>query len=205
MNFATHAWLPLVLILAGAGKLRSEGALSALAPGDATSDIAVQSSGPSPRKIESFGETFVLLRSSRSESVDTEEYSLNGEPPGNWSQLLTYQRFSLSSPLAADQYVRDLKSTLARDASGPRFRLLEQHTGASIFALQYNGSQAGSPQVVLALAIVPEAERPNQLHLIQFALNPDRVPLPQMELLMKRWQAQFSAQAALVSDQKQPP
>lgn len=157
---------------------------------------AVEKAGAERRTIQQYGMTFVLLRSSRQDNVETEEYFLEHESPENWSQMLTYQRVLMPEPLGADQYTTWLKRRFEESAAGPRLRTVQQGKLASIFGVQYPKTPKAEEEFCLALVTSPDAGRPNELHVVQFAINLARLPVEEMELQVKRWQARFQSQAA---------
>lgn len=161
----------------------------------------VAASAPSADRhvIQQYGLTFVLARSSRSESTETEEYFIQGESAESWSQMITYQRLVLPDPIATDHYVIWLKKHFDQTPGGPRLKLVQQGKAASIFGVQYPKSEKSGEQFELVLVTVADPRRPNELHLIQYAINPDRVSLEEMELQVKRWQTRFQSQAASLS------
>lgn len=146
--------------------------------------------------IQQDGLTFVLAHSTRSDSVETEEYFLEKESPESWSQMLTYQRVMLPEPLASDHYVSWLKQHLEQSPGGPRLRIVQQGKNASIFGIHYGKTANAGEQFGLALITTADPRRPNELHLIQYTINTGRIPVNEMEVLVKRWQARFQSQAA---------
>ncbi len=164
-----------------------------------SSPAALSDSNGVARTIQQYGLTFVLARSVRSDGVDTEEYFLKGETDATWSQMITYQRISLPEPLGADQYVTWLKRHMEQVANGPRLRVVLDGKVASIFGVHYATAEGVDGQFGLALVTRADLRRPNVLHLIQFAVNPARLSVEEMELQVKRWQARFQSQAASIS------
>ena len=146
--------------------------------------------------LQQYGSTFERIHSSREDSVETEEYVLQGETAENWTQMLTYQRISAAEPIAADQYVALLKRHLHETPHRPRFRVLQQSKAAALFGVHYPSSSSADEQLGLVLVTVPDGKRPNEVHLIQFAVSPARLPPDELELQVKRWQARLQSQAA---------
>jgi len=179
-------------------RIDAEPSTNAGAPSRAAEETApaVAPAAPERRTIQQFGLTFVLSRSTRSDSTETEEYFLEGESAESWSQMITYQRITLPEPLGADLYVTWLKKHFEQSPGGPRLKVVQQGKAASIFGVQYAKTDKSPEQFGLALVSVADPRRPNQLHLIQYAINPSRVSLEEMELQVKRWQARFQSQAA---------
>lgn len=155
--------------------------------------LAEQSSGT--KTLTEFGQSYVLNSSQRSESLNTEEYVLQGETAENWSQAIVYQRILFATPAAPDSLVGSIKKRLEESAADAQLRLILQGRNASIFAVHYAKSAHHSEQVAIALAAVADPKRPNELHVIQFALRPERLDLATMESMVKRWQARFQSQA----------
>ena len=151
------------------------------------------------RTIQQDGLTFTLARSARADTVETEEYFLEGENAETWSQMIAYQRVALPEPVGADQYVGWLKRQLEQHGSSPRVRILQQGKSAAIFGVQYDRSENAAEQFGLALATIADPRRPNELHLIQYLVSPSRMSIEDMEVRVKRWQARFQSQAASLS------
>lgn len=149
-----------------------------------------------PRTLRHDGLTFVLARSTRHDSTETEEYFLQGESQESWSQMITYQRVTLPEPLGTDAYISWMKKRFEQNPGGPRLKVVQQGKTASIFGVQYPKTEKTDPQFGLALAMVADPRRPNELHIIQYVINPARVSLADMELQVKRWQTRFQSQAA---------
>ena len=166
------------------------------APGEAAAAAADPRAG---RTIQQDGFTFVLRRSTRKETVDTEEYFLPNETPENWSQMVSYQRVQLPQPMGADLYVGWLKSQIEESSGSPRLRVVQSGKEASIFGVQYPKDGKADEQFALALVTVPDPRRPNELHLIQYSIQTQRVPVQDMELQVKRWRARFQSQAGGLS------
>lgn len=148
------------------------------------------------KTLTEFGESYVLNSSQRSDVLNTEEYILAGQTPENWSQAIIYQRIAFSAPAAPDSLVGSIKKRIEEVSPRSQLRLVSQGKSASIFAVHYAKTAQQPEQVAIALAAVADPKRPNELHLIQFALRPDRLDLATMERLVKRWQARFQSQAA---------
>ena len=151
---------------------------------------------PPQRVLEQYGSVFVLSRSTQEHGVQTEEYLLQGDTREEWTQLLTYQRIATAEPMGADQYVGLLMRHLGEAVSAPRFRVLQQGRDAAIFGVHYPAAVRSEEQFGVALVTVPDARRPSEIHVIQFAVSPQRVPPGELDLLVKRWQARFQTQAA---------
>lgn len=147
------------------------------------------------RTIQQDGLTFTLARSSRMDTVEIEEYFLEGENAETWSQMIAYQRIALPEPVGADQYVGWLKRQLEQRGGGPRMRIVQQGKSAAIFGVQYDRTENAAEQFGLALATIADPRRPNELHLIQYLVSPSRMSVEDMEVRVKRWQARFQSQA----------
>jgi hypothetical protein len=161
--------------------------------------VATPSAPALAHVIEQSGLSFVRSASFCKENVDTEEYVLQGEGSENWSQMLTYQRVHVPQPAVVDRYVAALKLNIERMFSAARVRIVQQGRTGAIFAVHYPKTDKIPEQVSLAFVAVPDARRPNELHVIQYSVNPQRLPVEDMELQVKRWQARFQAQLAAVA------
>ncbi|PTY05270.1 hypothetical protein DB347_17555 [Opitutaceae bacterium EW11] len=162
---------------------------AALPPPPSTSRLETET-------LQLYGQTFVLTGSIHSDVVHTEEYVLQGESADNWSQLLTYQRVRLPEPFPTDEYVMLLKRCLEQRGGAPRIRIVQQGKTASLFGIHYLATDRTPEQVALALLTIADPQRPNELHLVQYAVNPARLSLEEMELQIKRWQGRLQSQAA---------
>lgn len=148
------------------------------------------------RVLHEFDETFVCASSERNESTDTETYLLESESVDSWTEMITYQRITFAGPVRPDQFVGLLKSRFKEGQPGAGFRLVQQGRSASIFAVHYPRGASQVEQVEIALATVADPKRPNELHVVQFAVCPERLEVARMEVLIRRWQARFQSQAA---------
>ena len=148
--------------------------------------------------IQQYGLTFILSRSTRSDSTATEEYFLQGESAESWSQMITYQRLILAEPLGAGEYVTWLKKHFEQTHGGPRLKVVRLGKAASIFGVQYDKTDTTGGQFGLVLVTVADPRRPNELHLIQYAINVNRISPEETDLQIKRWQALFQSQAESV-------
>lgn len=160
---------------------------------------AVSTSSAERRTIQQYGLTYILARSTRNDSTETEEYFLQGESAASWSQMITYQRLVLAESLSTAEYVGWLKKHFEKVSGGPRLKVVQQGKAASIFGVHYGKTDTMGEQFGLALVTKADPRRPNELHLVQYAINIDRVSIEQMELQVKRWQALFQSQAASIS------
>lgn len=190
--FAAFAW---AVLLWATGTASAEPSVEGSAQVRPTEPVAL---APQAQRhsIQQFGLTFLLGSSERTDSVSTEVYRLQGESAESWTQLLVYQRISLPLPLTTERYLAWLQQQLASRASPPKLRVLQQGKATSLFALHYPPHGGASEQVSLALLTIADPRRPNELHLVQFVLNPGRVNVDEMELHLRRWQARFQSQAA---------
>jgi len=151
------------------------------------------------RTVELYGMKYVLMGSSRNDSVETEEYVLENESASNWTQLLTYQRITLPEPTAADKYVMQLKRHMEQTAHAPRFKPVQQGREAALFGVHYPPTDTQPEQFGLALVTVPDSRRPNELHLIQYSAKPEKLNPAELDLQVRRWQARFQSQASSVA------
>lgn len=151
---------------------------------------------PGLRTVQLYGSKYVLVGSSRTDSVETEEYVQEGQTKDNWTQMLTYQRVVRPEPAAADSYAVALKRHLEQIPNAPRVRSVQQSKMAAILGAHYPEIQGRPEQFSLALVIVPDSRRPNEVHVVQYVAKPQLVPPSDLELEVKRWQARFQSQAA---------
>lgn len=197
-SFLRRGLLGFVLLVVASVTLAA--ADSSLALNASSPDVALPSSSTSsssePETLQQYGQTFVLAGSTHTDVVHTEEYVLQGESVDNWSQLLTYQRVRLPEPFPTDEYVMLLKRCLEQRGGAPRIRIVQQGKTASLFGIHYPATDRTPEQVALALLTIADPQRPNELHLVQYAVNPARLSLEEMELQIKRWQGRLQSQAA---------
>lgn len=200
LRIAARRVLPIIVF---AVHLRAGGAATVAVTSQPAENGKVVSAAQVPpadrRTIQQYGLTFVLARSSRSDSTETEEYFIQGESAESWSQMITYQRLVLPDPIGADHYVLWLKKHFEQTPGGPRLKIVQQGKVSSIFGVQYAKSEKSGEQFELVLVSVADPRRPNELHLVQYSINPERVSLEEMELQVKRWQTLFQSQAASIS------
>lgn len=203
MNIITTSAGLLLLISALAnaadGEVQSSSAEAALASTYDNNRSVAAASETERRTIQQYGLTFILTRSVRHDSTETEEYFLQGESAESWSQMITYQRLILAESLTAAEYVTWLKKHFDQVERAPRLKVVQQSKAAAIFGVHYAKTDTAGEQFGLALVTMADPRRPNELHLVQYVINIDRVPLEQMELQVKRWQALFQSQAASLS------
>ena len=187
--------LCVALILAGGAVSAASPALEANGGGE---DPALSTSEP-PRLLQQYGSVFERVSSLRADGVETEEYVLQGETRETWTQMLTYQRITAAEPMAADQYVGLLKRHLEQVPHAPRFRVVQQGRSAAIFGVHYAAHASAEEQFGIVLVSVPDERRPNELHVIQFVVNPRRLGPEELETQVKRWQTRFQSQASAFS------
>lgn len=188
--------LPAVVFLGLRANAETAATESTTPPSAESAEPATRAAATETRVLRHDGLTFLLSRSTKHDSTETEEYFLQGESQESWSQMITYQRVTLPEPVGADAYVNWMKKRFEQNTGGPRLKVVQQGKTAAIFGVQYPKMEKTEPQFGLALAMVPDLRRPNELHIIQYVINPSRVSLADMELQVKRWQARFQSQAA---------
>ena len=153
---------------------------------------------PERKTIQEEGTTYVLLSSHRDEHIQTEEYGIEGETASNWTQVITYQRLTLSEALGVNEYVSALKERIEQNGATARVRIVQSGSKAAIFGFEYGRADgtADPAQLGLVLVTLPDKRRPQELELVQYGASPSQLSLDLLAARMKRWQARFEAQAA---------
>jgi len=184
------------LVLCGLSSLLSAAeSLAAGVPASLGAVPAVQAK----RTFEHNGHVYVLVFSNATEEVDTEEYVMEGETPGQWTQMISYQRIRLASAIGADQYVISLQRYFDQNKSVAHAKVVQQGKTATVFGVQYDKTSDRDLQLTIALAFFPNAKDPSLLHLIQFTLKPAKVTSGEIENLIRSWQGRFQSEANSIS------
>ncbi len=153
--------------------------------------VETASSGESKACLTHAGQTFALAQSRPGDRLSTDEYTLPGETLGDWTQLITVQRITGSSPASPSHLLQFFRARLKADEAG--LEVLAETERANAFAVRFPARGTSDEQVMLCLAFVDPARR-QVLNVVQYAVKPHRTGTEIAATQLRAWRDRLVGQ-----------